>query len=126
MASGDITHDETVGTLLTGTLATLYTVPAGKVLLSLEILNSHVSGTAVQYPEAQLIPSGQAAGTRYRLFMYQSAGGNGFQPGEPRPFSCNPMAAAGAFVQMRNTDGAAGAGTTDVTNAHISAVLKEL
>ena len=121
MAAGDITHAELVGTLCTGTLATVYTVPASRVLIGLETswLNVHASTT--YYREMQIIPTGQSAGDRYKVLNDQSAGGNGLLPGEPRPYNMNPMAAAGAFIQVREAGGNA-----NVLSVRFGITLKEV
>ncbi len=107
MAQGDISYAEVVGTLLTGSLATLYTVPSGKAVLAYNINLLNVDSAVTYYPEIQAIPSGQSAGARYQRHMPQAAGGNGLLPGESRPYVGNPMWAAGEFIQAREAGGTA-------------------
>jgi hypothetical protein len=124
VAIGDITHDKVNGTLLTGTLATLYTVAANLTVIALEIVINNTD-SVVQYPEVQIIPTGGSAGDATKVIQTRSVGGNGLQPGEDMHRNFNPMMLAGDFIQARNTDGAAGSGTTNKLSIRLGLTLKQ-
>lgn len=119
MAINDVTHSEVLGTMLTGTLATLYTVPASRVMIGLEIVLCNIDTATTYYPEVQLITSGGSAGNQYKIVSAQSAGANGMLPGESRSYSFNPMAAAAAFIQAK-------ADTTTKISFRAGITLKEV
>lgn len=121
MAAGDITHVEVQGTLLTGSLATLLTVAANRVVLAIELHFLNVDTTVTYYPEVQFIPTGQSAAARYQVILPNTGGANGLAPGESRTYSFKPMLAAGTIVQAREAGGVA-----NKISIHLGATLKEV
>jgi hypothetical protein len=95
---GDITHLAIDGLLLGATLTPLGNpVPAGCVVIKLEIILCNFDATVAYKAEIQFIESGGTAGSAKKVIAHSSL--NSMSAGESRSYTYNPMLAAGATIQ---------------------------
>lgn len=100
MASGDITHVGIDGALMnnTGTYTVLYTVPAGKQAIYVELVICNIDTTGSYGAYVTFIPSGGAGSLAYHVIAHRSAGGTYMAPGETQIYKFTPMLDPGDYI----------------------------
>lgn len=97
MASGDITHVNVDGVLLTNSYVTMYTVPAGKQAIFVEVVICNIDTTTPYGAFVEFTPVGQAESATWRVIANQA--GNYLLPGETQVHKYTPMMDAGDYIQ---------------------------
>lgn len=118
MAVGDLTRIKVAPTLFSGDLATLYTIPASRKVVHIEMNLLNMDATTEYMATVEFIPFGGSASDTNTIIKQVTAK-TGLQPGELRQYTFNEFLGAGDFIQGKGS-------TASKITCHMSLVLEEV